>query len=186
MCWRAVGGFDVASRTVRGTVTLAIRWRSSYLRPLMAGLGERLLAQQALLAADLRLRLTPAFLVGLGDDRRDRRGLSLRIQSDEHQVRAGHMTVLSGGYGLDVDASPDLPRRAVRVVDHRLDGDEIADVHGREKAHVVHGCGDDTPARVPHRGDACGGVDEPHDRAAVDVPGVVDVLHLHDQADDGA
>src|SRR5580700_11826725 len=136
MCWRAVGISAVASRTVSGAVTSGIA-RSSYLTACARqGLCQRALAQQALLAPNPRLGLTLAFLVSLGNHLGDLGRAAVAVEAHVHEMRACHMQALARGDPLDVDANADLHRREVRVVHSCANGEQVADVHRCEKAHL--------------------------------------------------
>src|SRR2546430_7568002 len=171
-----------ASRTrVSGMTRSALM---SYLRSLPDGEATRESLGRARAAQSRRPALLgcphPApLLLGLHDERRQRDRLPGLVDRYEDEVRRRDVHDLSGEEVLGFHAHADLHARAPDVIDGRLRGDEIADVHRCQERQLVDECGHDAAASVTRRGRAGARVDELHHLAAVHVPVWVRVRREH-------
>src|SRR6266545_3586020 len=102
-----------------------------------AAAADRLGASQAMLAADLGLRLAAALLVGLRGQTGQRPGLAALVEGDEHQVGGGGVGAAAAHQVLGLDPDADLQRGAADVVDRGVHEHDVADVHRVQEAHLV-------------------------------------------------
>src|SRR5256885_4706105 len=90
------------------------------------------------LAADLCRGHPPLLLGALGHDRRERGGLPVVPDRDEHQIGRGHVDDRAGQQGLRVPADADLHALGAHIVHRRSRGHQAAPLDPRDEPAPVH------------------------------------------------
>ena len=121
----------------------------------------------------------PFFFFSLRHQRRYLAWPASLVQGDEHKIGGRNVAYLAGEDVFGFDPHANFQGGATGVIDRRLEGDQIADKDRFEKAHAIDAGSDHATADVAHRGNAGRGIDQFHDRAAVDVAKWVRVARQH-------